>query len=223
MKDFEKFVEFFWNNYEDSRYIAQRIKTQFDQIFLELNHRPSEILLLGYKNALAIDYAANGISFDTDLSLDKKYDTVLALDEYFTYSDSEQSQRQSVDRVLGKLSRGGIMLTSIRDYRNNPVHKKFLGDTSYVTVDDTVHVVVEKNTPSAADRQSWQQTNYVINTVDHSTEAYTAGHRRTLYFKQLAKYCNDAGCNQFGILRENFWKNPIRKNMEHIAWTRYNQ
>lgn len=112
------------------------------------------------------------------------------------------------------------MLTSIQDYRNNPVHKRNLGDSSYINIDSDDYVIVEVNTPDTVDRQSWVQTNFVIENNDEATP-YRLGKRRTLYFKQLAKYCNDAGCKQFGVLKEHFWKSPWRRSMEHIAWSRF--
>ena len=194
------------------------MQRQLSQIFLELNHTPKNIINLGYPSAASISLEHSGLSVDYEPT--KKYDTVLALDEYFTYADSEQSQKKLIDDAAKLLTPGGILLASMRDYRNNPVHKRNLGDSSYININSTHYVVVEINRPDTIGNQSWHQTNFVIENDDAAT-AYELGNRRTLYFKQLAKYCNDAGCKQFGVLKEHFWKSPWRRSMEHIAWSKF--
>ena len=53
----------------------------------------------------------------SELLLDsKKFNAVLAVDEYFTFADSDQGQRQLVDQ-LAKLT-AGVIVTTLRDYKN---------------------------------------------------------------------------------------------------------
>jgi len=215
---FDSFINDVWHDTSVREFAVKKAQKQLSQIFLELNHTPKNVINLGYKNAASISLEANGISVDTDV--DKKYDTVLALDECFTYAEDEQSQKQTIAAAAQMLNPGGILLASMRDYRNNPVHKRNLGDSSYININSTHHVVVEINRPDVSNNQSWHQTNFVIEN-DNAATAYELGNRRTLYFKQLAKYCNDARCRQFGVLKEHFWKSPWRRSMEHIAWSRF--
>ena len=215
---FENFIEGLWQDKNISAFAVRKAQKQLSQIFLELAHTPKHVLNLGHVNAGSLSLEQNGIS--VDYNKEKKYDTILALDEFFTYSDDEAHQKQIIEDSLLYLQPGGILLTSIRDYRNNPVHKRNLGDSSYVNINNTHYVVVEINRPDPSNSQSWNQTNFVIENDDAAT-AYELGNRRTLYFKQLAKYCNDAGCKQFGVLKEHFCKSPWRRSMEHIAWSRF--
>ena len=215
---FDSFIDSAWQDTAVNSTAVKRAQKQLSQIFLELNHTPVDILNLGYTNAASLCLQSSGLSVDCEPV--KKYDTVLALDEYFTYVDSEQYQKQIIADATKLLAPGGVLLASIRDYRNNPVHKRNLGDSSYININNTHYVVVEINRPDHSDRQSWHQTNFVIEN-DNAATAYELGYRRTLYFKQLAKYCNDAGCKQFGVLKERFWKSPWRRSMEHIAWSRF--
>ena len=215
---FGSFIDAAWQDASIVNFAVNKAQRQLSQIFLELNHTPKHVINLGYKNAASISLEQNGISVDNEPT--KKYDTVLALDETFTYADSEESQKAIIADAARLLAPGGILLASIRDYRNNPVHKRNLGDSSYININNTHHVVVEINRPHAGNNQSWTQTNFVIENDDAAT-AYELGDRRTLYFKQLAKYCNDAGCKQFGVLKEHFWKSPWKRSMEHIAWSRF--
>jgi hypothetical protein len=215
---FDSFINDVWQDASTSNFAVKKAQRQLSQIFLELNHTPKHVINLGYPNAASVSLEASGIS--VDCKPNKKYDTVLALDEYFTYVDSEDHQKQIIADAARLLNPGGILLASVRDYRNNPVHKRNLGDSSYININNTHYVVVEINRPDPSNNQSWHQTNFVIENDDAAT-AYELGNRRTLYFKQLAKYCNDAGCKQFGVLKEHFWKSPWRRNMEHIAWSRF--
>lgn len=215
---FDNFIQDIWSDPNVASFSVNRAQKQLSRIFLELNHTPKNVINLGHPNAASLSLEASGLSVDCKPK--KKYDTVLALDEYFTYADSEQEQKKLINDAARLLLPGGILLASIRDYRNNPVHKRNLGDSSYININNTHYVVVEINRPDSTNKQSWYQTNFVIKNDDAAT-AYELGNRRTLYFKQLAKYCNDAGCKQFGVLKEHFWKSPWRRSMEHIAWSRF--
>ena len=215
---FENFVNDVWQDDSISKFAVSKAQKQLSQIFLELNHVPKHVINLGITSAASISLESSGISVDVEPV--KKYDTVLALDEYFTYAESEHHQKSIIQDAAKLLAPGGVILASIRDYRNNPVHKRNLGDSSYVNINNTHYVVVEINRPSVADTQSWHQTNFVIEN-DDAAVAYELGNRRTLYFKQLAKYYKDAGSKQFGVLKENFWKSPWKRNMEHITWARF--
>lgn len=210
---FDTFIEEIWQNNSIRNFATKKTQKQLAQIFLELGHSPKNVLSLGYENA-------GSIALKADYDTDKKYDTVLAFDEYFTYADDEDSQRQMIDSAAKKLNPGGVLLASMRDYRNNPVHKRNLGDSSYININNVHNVIVEINTPNSNDSQSWEQTNFVIKN-DDAAIAYELGTRRTIYFKQLAKYCKDAQCKHFGVLREHFWKSPWRRTAEHIAWARF--
>jgi hypothetical protein len=216
---FESFIGDVWQDPAVKGFALKKVQKQISQIFLELNHTPKNILNFGYKNAASILLDSNN-AYDTELDYSKQYDTVLALDEYFTYAPDEQSQKQMIEDAARLVKPGGILLASMRDYRNNPVHKRNLGDSSYININNTHYVVVEINRPDMRDNQLWHQTNFVIE-GDSAAVAYELGERRTLYFKQLAKYCNDANCRQFGVLKEYFWKSPWKRNAEHIAWARF--
>jgi hypothetical protein len=215
---FDSFIDNVWDDSGTASVSIKRTQKQLTQIFHELNHTPKNILSLGYSSSASMYLSQAGLN--VDYTPNKKYDTVLALDEFFTRADSESEQKKIIEDTIKLIAPGGIILASVRDYRNNPVHKRNLGDSSYININNTHYVVVEINQPDSTNNQAWHQTNFVIEN-DNSATAYELGNRRTLYFKQLAKYCNDAGCNQFGVLKEHFWKSPWKRSMEHIAWSRF--
>ena len=216
---FHTFVDEIWQNNSLKNFAVNKTQKQLSQIFLELGHTPKNVASLGYKNSANIALQIDNLYLES-VDSSKKYDTVIAFDEYFTYADTEESQRQMIESAANMLAPGGILLASMRDYKNNPVHKRNLGDSSYININNTHHVIVEINSPDSIDNQVWTQTNFVIKN-DDSAVAYELGNRRTLYFKQLAKYCKDAQSKQFGVLREHFWKSPWRRTAEHITWARF--
>ena len=55
-------------------------------------------------------------------SLSKPYDVVVALDEFFTYGDSEKSQRDLLDGVVRVTN--GWLITTLLDYKNFAPYKK---------------------------------------------------------------------------------------------------
>lgn len=217
---FESFVDDVWSDEGVLSHSVKKSAKQLFQIFHELNHVPQNILSYGWKSSAAIALEQQGITVDYTPESGKQYDTVLALDEYFTYFSTEDSQRDEIMNVASLVSNNGIMISSVRDYRNNPVHKRHLGDTSYINIKNANYVLVEINTPNAQHNQQWSQVNFVIHDGTGAT-AYEIGDRRTLYFKQLAKYCKDAGSKQFGVIKETFWKAPWKRTTEHITWTRF--
>jgi len=221
MELFENFVNDIV--YADAKQIdasKRRAERQFSKIFNELGHKPTNVLNLGYNNYLTIWLESIGIKVSHNQIEVEKYDTVLAMDEYFTYSDSEVEQRSLIDATIDHVEKGGLLLTTIADYRNNPNHKKNIGDTSFLNIKKDNYVVVEINTPNTTETQSWEQTNFLIKNAS-SAIAFDQGKRRTLYFKQLAKYSNDKNCKQFGVLKDQYWKSPWKRSTEHIAWSKF--
>jgi len=198
----------------------RRAEKQFSKIFLELGHKPNNVLNLGYTNYLTLWLESIGVNVSYNNASLGKYDTVLAMDEYFTYSEGENEQRLLINDTIDFVDKNGLLLTTIADYRNNPNHKKNLGDTSFVNINKDNYVVVEINTPNTTVPQNWEQTNFLIKNAS-SAIAFDQGNRRTLYFKQLAKYSNDKNCKHFGVLKDQHWKSPWKRSTEHIAWSKF--
>jgi len=48
-------------------------------------------------------------------------------------------------------------------------------------------------------------------------KSFTKEEKRTLYFKQLAKYIHDLGCSSFKISQTQFYKNLFSRSYEYIA------
>ena len=144
--------------------------------------------------------------------LTQKFDIVVALDEYFTYGDSLEAQRDLLDQVV-KVTNGWL-ITTLQDYKNFAPHKKNQIDTSYVSNGNN-YIMLESNVADKTDKQLWYHYRFCIK--EHN-ELITIGpsSRRTMYFKQLAKYSSDAGSKQYVIQKNLLYKGFFSKNFEHI-------
>ena len=66
-------------------------------------------------------------------------------------------------------------------------------------------------------RDSWYITQYI---VEGKLESICTEEKRTLYFKQLAKYLHDLGVSDFKISQTQFYKNLFSRSYEYIAIAR---
>jgi hypothetical protein len=46
-------------------------------------------------------------------------------------------------------------------------------------------------------------------------------HRKTMYFKQMAKFCMDTGATDFLVHKNLMYKSLIKKNYEHVISVRF--
>lgn len=186
--------------------------------FKDSSHQPKNILSLN-ENWATVFLREQGLSVSllNEVSPSSTFDTILALDETLCRYNSEQAQKQAIVNLLNHLSSNGLMLISLRDYRNGNFHRRPLGDTVLNDIDGEEYVTVEVNNLDSIDKQAWHQKMYLIQN-SQNLEVINCGERRTLYFKQLAKYSADYGNTKFGIYKDIFWKGIWRRTPEHIAW-----
>jgi hypothetical protein len=136
-------------------------------------------------------------------------DIVLALDEYLTYASSEQDQRDALAKL--KNITGGTLITTLQDYKNAAPHKRNAVDS--ITSND--HVVVEQNILDKINRQNWQTHIYFIENQRDFT-VLDAENRRTMYFKQLAKYSSDLNGTGFTVQKNLLYRGFYKRSYEHI-------
>lgn len=184
----------------------------------QTSHQPKEVLSVteSWASLLLREQGLN-VTLLSETTEGKKYDTIIAFDEVMCRYRSEQAQKQAIISLMNFLSPNGLALISLRDYRNGHFHCRPLGDTVLNDIDGEEFITVEVNHHDAQDKQSWNQKMYLIkNHTDFSV--IHCGDRRTLYFKQMAKYCSDAGFKNFGVFKDIFWRGTWRRTPEHIAW-----
>lgn len=148
------------------------------------------------------------------LDTTKKYHTVLATDEYFTYS-SLASQQKLIETVIACTHQR--LIITVRDFKNS---SRYDLANHYAVNQSNNSVIVSENTrPTSEDRQAWLHDTFLIH-HDHVGDA-TLQHigtvsRRAVYFKQLAKFCFDAGCKTFKVLPNVLFKPLFKNHIEHV-------
>ena len=144
-------------------------------------------------------------------------DVCLALDEYFTHAETEQDQRDLID-AIGKVTRGHL-ITTLQDYKNAAPHKKSQVDAS-VSGATTDIIIVEQNILDKNNRQNWQ--NYIYMIEDHEQLTVLGPNlRRTMYFKQLAKYTSDIAGTEYVIQKNLLYRGFFKKHYEHMITVRF--
>jgi hypothetical protein len=148
--------------------------------------------------------------FVDDISdIKKPTDIVLALDEYLTYASSEQDQRASLAKL--KTITGGTLVTTLQDYKNAAPHKRNTVDS----ISNNEHIVVEQNILDKINRQNWQTHIYFIENQRDFT-VLSPENRRTMYFKQLAKYSSDLNGSGFAVQKNLLYRGFYKRSYEHI-------
>ena len=143
-----------------------------------------------------------------------RHDTVLATDEFFTYATEDQ-QQQLIESVAATVSQR--LIITVRDFKNS--YRTDVNSVFGINLDQHTLVLAENVRNHQLDRQAWHHTSYVIDhPVDQPAQVVTVGPvmRRAVYFKQLAKFCFDAGCKNYQVLPNVMFRPLFKKHLEHI-------
>jgi hypothetical protein len=144
-------------------------------------------------------------------------DTVIAADEFLTYADSEEEQIDNI-KLLCQTTKKRLIVT-VRDYKNEVERSDF--DRPFML--EPLVLINEKTDWNRPDKQSWSHTTYVSNLVTESVKKTKTVSRRTLYFKQLAKFCYDFGCRDFQVLTGESFRPLFKKHFENIVLVEFSK
>ena len=203
----------------------------FIDIF-DVDHRPSNkdsYLVIG-KNIVGyglnqLGYAvteADGLGYSDNehtnlnniISQDKKYDYVIAPDEYFVNFATEEDQIKEIYK-LSQLTNKGLY-TTLKDYRNMHVSQRFFQEPFDVKQDNGDSIIIRKRDWHKEDKQSWVQREYIIK--NDELIVCDPVDCRTMYFKQLAKFSSDAGGKTFQVEKKQMYKPLFSKTYEYIVY-----
>ena len=144
---------------------------------------------------------------------DKKFDVTLALDSYFTRFSTEESQKQIIADAHGYTKKA--LVTTIKDFKNMKSVDRLVDPPMVINSGDASHVFVCHRNWDRTDKQKFKETMYQLH--DGKLLSEVTETKRTLYFKQLAKYIHDLGCKEFKISQSQFYKNLFSRSYEYIA------
>ena len=139
---------------------------------------------------------------------DKKFDLVLALDGKFTKVDTEQNQKKMVEEAFGFSS--DSLVVTVKDFKNMKNIERLV-DPAMVIGDE---MYICQRIWDNVDKQKFKESIYHLSNGE--IKSYINEDRRTLYFKQLAKYMQDVGCKEFNISKTQFYKSFFSRQYEFI-------
>ena len=149
---------------------------------------------------------------DFDNLNDKQFSAVVAVDEYFTFAETDKDQRDLVIRLTALAQ--DFVVTTLKDYKNQDYREKEFSYPIVVRGDNTKKIFFEQYEYDSLDRNYCLGTNYIVD--DESVMLVGPFNRRAMFFKQLAKFSLDAGAQSFLVHKNLMHKSIIKKNYEHI-------
>ncbi len=147
----------------------------------------------------------------------EKFTVVIAVDEFLTFASTDQDQRDLVGFVSSVTD--SLFVTTLRDYKNQDFKDREFSQPIVVRRGNEKKIYFEHYEYSVSDRNSYEGTNYIID----GEGVAVAGPfpRRSMYFKQLAKFSFDEGATAFLVHQNLMHKSVIKKNYEHIITIKF--
>ena len=184
------------------------------------NIAPDTILYIGFSPAILVEQAAeiyvtevseNVLAYLTEQKINvthipkdklvdykKQFQVVVALDEYFTFANTDDGQKLSVAEICNLASE--YLITTCKDYKNQ--------------------IFLEFHDYDLQDRLSWKTTVHEV--LGNKLTVAGAFARRAMFFKQLAKFAYDAEAVNFTVHKNLMYKSLIKKNYEHVISIQFN-
>ena len=146
------------------------------------------------------------------LKENQRPDCVVAVDEYLTFARSEQDQLDKIKNLCNLASK--LVITTVKDYKNQDFNDKEYSQPAIIKKNSKMIAFSELHEWSSSDRNSW--TTHLYKLEDQSAQILGQYHRRSLFFKQLAKFAIDEGAKSFLVHKNIMFKSIVKKNYEHV-------
>ena len=207
-----------------------------DGVYRTENLEPQSILFVGFSPAILSCQAKTiavteisdraqqflteqGVKFTyivpEELSAYKKsFDCVIAMDEYFTFAESDQEQQDKIAKICNLAT--AFVISTVRDYKNQDYKDREFSTPVLIRNSGDYKTFVELHDWDLKDRTRWNTMVYEIG-KDSSLVTYGQFERRTMFFKQLAKFSMDAGAVNFLVHKNLMYKSLLKKNYEHVV------
>jgi hypothetical protein len=217
--------------------VVARKQEILDGVYRVENLEPTKVLFVGFNPAIlscrartlavteiseeARDWlTVRGVKFTyidpADLHKHKKaFECVIAMDEYFTFADSDQAQQTAIAEICSLAT--SFVISTIRDYKNQDFKDREFSQPALVRNGSNHKVFLESHDWDLKDRTLWNTMVYEITADTNSLASYGIFKRRTMFFKQLAKFSIDAGAVNFLVHKNLMYKSLIKKNYEHVV------
>ena len=217
-----------------SQDIVQKKQEILSAISTHYTATPSSVLFIGFSpmilGSTCKNISVTGLTADGKKYLDasgikytyigsdeldqykKAFSWVVACDEYFTFAGSEEEQRAGVEAVADLAK--DLIVTTLRDYKNQDFKDREFSQPLAVYNHKQSRLFVEHHDYDYNDKNSWITTVYELE--GESAAMYGPFNRRSMFFKQMAKFSIDAGASNFYVHKNLMYKSLIKKNYEHV-------
>ena len=219
--------------------VLKRKKEIIDEVAYFHNYTPSRVLYVGFNPVILVDESEEiavtavskkvqeyltsaGVKYtyipdDKIKNFYKKFNSVVALDEYFTFAADDNEQKNRVLDICNLAT--DYVITTCRDYKNQEFKDREFSIPDMVKTGKENNVFLEFHDHNIHDKNSWTTYVYQINGSNFAMSGPYA--RKAMYFKQLAKFSHDAGAVGYNVHKNLMYKSLIKKNYEHVISIRF--
>ena len=216
--------------------VVARKQEILDGVYRIENLEPTSVLFVGFNPAIlscragtiavteistkARDFIkSRGVNFSyiDPANLDqhiKKFQCVVAMDEYFTFAESDAEQQLKIAKICNLAT--AFVISTVRDYKNQDFKDREFSSPALIRNGSNSKVFLESHDWDLKDRTRWNTMVYEIDQPSDAMTSYGIFERRTMFFKQLAKFSIDAGAVNFLVHKNLMYKSLIKKNYEHV-------
>jgi len=120
--------------------------------------------------------------------------------------------------LVSKIARKGFF-TTIKDYKNMYANQRYFEEPFVLRTQSGDAIIIRQREWDQTDRQAWTQKNYIIH--DEELIKCQPWKRRTMYFKQLAKFTSDLGARGFTVEKQNMYKPAFSKTFEYVVCIKF--
>jgi len=217
--------------------VVARKQEILDGVYRTENLDPTSVLFVGFNPAIlscqaktiaVTEISPQGLSFlDSHkikythietrnlLKHKKSFQCVVAMEEYFTFADSDLSQQSMIADICSLAT--AFVISTIRDYKNLDFKEREFSQPVLIRNGVDAHIFLESHDWDLKDRNRWSTRVYETDRATGQTTMYGGFERRTMFFKQLAKFSMDAGAVNFLVHKNLMYKSLIKKNYEHVV------
>lgn len=223
--------------------VLARKQEILDGVYATENLHPTDVLFVGFSpmiltcraaNIAVTEISDNAIKFLRDRGVKftaipsknlntytKQFQAVIAVDEYFTFANNDADQQQKISQIC-KLATNFVVST-LRDYKNQDYKEREFSQPIMIRNGQSSKLFLENHNWDLQDRTLWNTNVYEIETNKNQMTHYGSFARRTMFFKQLAKFSIDAGAVNFMVHKNLMYKGLIKKNYEHVVSIQFDE
>lgn len=169
--------------------------------------------VIDYLNSESVSF--DYVNFEDLPNYRKSFDSVVAFDEFFTFGTTDTEQQDNI-KTICQCARQ-VVISTVRDYKNQDFKEKEFSVPALIRNSGDNVIYMEFHDWSIKDRAAWSTMVYEIQHPETAMTAHGPFERRTMYFKQLAKFSMDAGATHFQVHKNLMYKSLIKKNYEHVV------